>query len=130
MPRLNNVLVIPAVLGVFAAFDLVGHKDVSYFWPKLAVLLSISTACLLATRHRESWDTFFAAIAGLFTLCAVAMTAGDRARPNWWPFFLGFAAMATLFVFLVRNRRETLIPIGAIVGFRLVVFVVLHGINP
>jgi len=127
--RLNNVLVLIAVLGVFAAFDIIGHKDTPFFWEKVISVLALSAACLLFTRDRKALDTFSAVIAALFTLCAVAMTAGDRAHPNWWPLFLGFAGSAGLFILLTRKRRETLVAAVAIVGFRLLVFVVLHAVR-
>jgi hypothetical protein len=57
------------------------------------------------------------------------LTAGDRTNPNWWPFFLGFAGAATLFVLLTRNKRETLIGIAAIIGFRLLVLAILYGLH-
>ena len=127
--RLNNVLVLLAVLGVFAAFDIVGHKDAPFFWGKFISVLALSAGCLLFTRDRNALDTFSAVIAALFTLCAVAMTTGDRAHPNWWPFFLGFASSAGLLVLLTRKRRETLLAVAAIVGFRLLVFVVLYAVR-
>jgi hypothetical protein len=128
-PWLNNVLVVLAVLGVFATFDIIGHKDTQYFWAKLISVLALSAGCLLLTREREALDTFSAVIAALFTLCAVAMTAGSRANPNWWPFFLGFACGAVLFVLLTRKRRATLLAVGAIVGFRLLLFVILYALH-
>ena len=124
--HLNNILVLLAVLGVFAAFDIVGHKDAPFFWAKFIFVLALSAACLLFTSDRKALDTFFAVIAALCTLCAVAMTAGDRAHPNWWPFFLGFVGFGGLFILLTRKRRETLVAAAAIVGFRLLVFVVLY----
>jgi uncharacterized membrane protein HdeD (DUF308 family) len=117
------------VLGVFATFDVIGHKDTPYFWVKLIPVLALSAGCLLLTREREALDTFSAVVAALFTLCAVAMTAGDRANPNWWPFFLGLAGGALLFVLLTRKRRATLLAIGAIVGFRLLVFLILYALH-
>ena len=128
-PMLNNVLVVLAVVGVFAAFDVIGHKDAPYYWAKLICVLALSAGCLLLTREREAVDTFSAVMAALFTLCAAAMTAGDRAHPNWWPFFLGFAGAAVLLVFLTRKKRETLLAIAAIVGLRLVVFVILYALH-
>ena len=127
--RLNNVLVLIAVLGVFAAFDIVGHKDAPFFWEKFISVLALSAGCLLFTRDRKALDTFSAVIAALFTLCAVAMTAGDRAHPNWWPFFLGFAGLAGLFILLTRKRRETLVAAAAIIGLRLLVFLVLYAVR-
>jgi hypothetical protein len=38
-PWLNNVLVVLAVLGVFATFDIIGHKDTQYFWASLSPFL-------------------------------------------------------------------------------------------
>jgi hypothetical protein len=124
-PWLNNLLVILAFVGVFAAFDIVGHKY-AYFWAKLVCVVAFSVGCLLLTRDRGALDTLSAVIAALFTLCAIAMTTGDRVHPNWWPFFLGFAGAAVSFVFLTRKKRETLVAVAAIVGFRLIVFVVLY----
>jgi uncharacterized membrane protein HdeD (DUF308 family) len=123
------MLVVLAVLGVFAACDVIGHRDTPYFWAKLISVLALSAGCLLLTREREALDTFSAVIGALFTLCAVAMTAGDRTNRNWWPFFLGFAVGAVLFVLLTRKRRGTLVAIGAIVGFRLLVFVILYVLH-
>lgn len=128
-PFLNNVLVILAVVGVFAAFDVVGHSGEPYFWAKLIFVLSFSAGCLLLTRDREALDTFSAVTAAVFTLCAIAMTTGDRTHPNWWPFFLGFTCAAVLLVFLTRKRRETVLAITAIVGFRLIVFAILYAIR-
>jgi uncharacterized membrane protein HdeD (DUF308 family) len=128
-PWVNNVLVILAVVGVFATFDVIGHKDTPYFWPKLVSVLALSAGCLLLTRDREALDTFSAVIAALLTLCAVAMTAGDRANPNWWSFFLGLTGGALLFVLLTRKRRATLLAVGAIVGLRLLLFAVLYALR-
>jgi hypothetical protein len=130
--RVNDVLVVLAVLGVFAAFDVVGHKGTPYFWIKLILALTFSAGCLLLTRDREAVDTFSAVVAALFSLCAVAMTAGDRTHPNWWPFFFGFIGAAILFILLTRKRRGTLLAIAAIVAFRTLVFIVvfaLHGLG-
>ena len=128
-PRLNNVLVVLAVLGVFAAFDVIGHRDTPYFWAKLISVLALSAGCLLLTREREALDTFSAVIGALFTLCGIAMTAGDRTDPNWWRFFLGFAGGAVVFVLLTRKRRGTLVAIGAIVGLRLLILAVLYVLH-
>jgi hypothetical protein len=128
-PWLNNVLVVLAVLGTFAAFDIIGHRSAPYFWPKLVSVLALSAGCLFLTRERESLDTYSAVIAGFFTLCAVAMTAGDRTNPNWRPFFLGFASGAVLFVLLTRKRLATLVAVAAIVGFRVLVFVILYVLH-
>lgn len=128
-PWVNNVLVTLAVLGVFATVDVIGHKDAPYFWAKLISVLALSVGCLLLTREREALDTFSAVVAALFTLGAVAMTAGDRANPNWWPFFLGLAGGSLLCVLLTRKRRATLMAVGAIVGFRLLLFVILYALH-
>jgi len=128
-PILNNVLVVLAVLGVFASLDIIGHRNAPHFWAKLIAALTFSAGCLRLTREREALDTFCAAIAGLSTLGAVAMTSGDRTNPNWWPFFLGFLGAAVLFTLVTRKRRATVLAIGAIVGFRLIVFVVLYALR-
>jgi hypothetical protein len=128
-PWLNNILVVLAVIGTFAAFDIVGHRSAPYFWPKLVSVLAFSAGCLFLTRERESVDTYSGVIAGLFTLCAVAMTTGDRTNPNWWPFFLGFSGGAAFFVFLTRRRLATLVAVAAIVGFRLLVFVIIYALH-
>jgi len=128
-PTLNNVLAGLAVLGVFAAFDVIGHRETPYFWAKLISVLTFSAGCLLVTRDREALDTFSVVMAALSTLCAVAMTAGDRSNPNWWPFFFGFAGAAVLFTLLTRKRRGTLLAIAAIVGFRLLLFVILYALH-
>jgi len=128
-PWVNNVLITLAVLGVFATIDVLGHRGSPYFWAKLVSILALSAGCLLLTREREALDTFSAVIAALFTLGAVAMTAGDRANPNWWPFFLGLSGGALLFVLLTRKRRATLIAVGAIVGFRLLILVILYALH-
>jgi hypothetical protein len=127
--RLNDVLVILAVLGVFAAFDVIGHKDIRYYWASLLGLVTFSAICLFLTRDRQAVDTFSAVMAALFTLYAVAMTAGDRTHPNWWPFFLAFAIAAILFTSLTRKKGATLIAIAAIVGFRLLVFVIVYALR-
>jgi hypothetical protein len=128
-PRPNDVLAVLAVVGMFAAFDVIGHRDAPYFWAKLISLLTFSMACLLLTRERDSVDTFSAVIAALSTLCAVAMTTGDRTNPNWWPFFLGFAGAAVLFTLLTRSKRGTLLAIVTIVGLRLFIFVALYTLH-
>jgi hypothetical protein len=66
-PTLYNVLVVLAVLGIFAAFDIIGHRDTPYFWAKLISVLTCSAGCLLLTREREALDTFSAVIAALST---------------------------------------------------------------
>jgi|SRR5580693_4839414 hypothetical protein len=119
--RLNNALVMSAILGVFAAFYVIGHKDLPHYWVKLLVPLAFSTGCLLFTRSKDALDTFLTAVAALFTLCAVAMTAGDRANHNWWPFFIGFTVAAAVLVLLTRKRREALLGIAVILAVRLVV---------
>jgi peptidoglycan/LPS O-acetylase OafA/YrhL len=124
--KLNILLAVLAVIGVFAAFDVIGHRDTPYFWAKLISVLAFSAGCLVLTREREAVDTFSAVVAALFTLCAIAMTTGDRASPNWWPFFLGFIGATVVLVFLTRKKRETLLAIAAIVGLRLIVFVILY----
>ena len=126
---LNNALVVSAVLGVFAAFDVIGHRDLPFFWAKLVFVLALSAVCLLLTRERDALDTFSAVMGAVFTLGAVAMTAGDRNNPKWWPFFLGFVGGAVLFVLLTRKWRATLLAIGAIVGFRLVVYAALYALH-
>jgi hypothetical protein len=88
-PSRDDVLVILAVLGVFASFNIIGRVGTPYFWPKLAVVVGFSTTCLLLTRTRGARDTFLAVVGALFALMAIAMTTGDRAYPNWWPLFLG-----------------------------------------
>ena len=128
-PWLNNVLVVLAVLGTFAAFDIIAHRSAPYFWPKLVSVLALSAGCLFLAKERESLDTYSAVIAALFALCAVAMTAGDRTNPNWWPFFLGFVGGTVLFVLLTRKRRATLVAVAAIVGFRLLVFVIFNALH-
>jgi hypothetical protein len=82
-PWLNNALVVLAVLGVFAAFDVIGHRGVPFFWAKLVFVLTLSAVCLLLTRERDALDTFSAVMGALFTLCAIAMTAGDGNNSNW-----------------------------------------------
>ena len=126
---MNNALLVLAVLGVFAAFDVIGHRDAPFFWAKLTSVVALSVGFLLLIRDRETLDTFSAVIGALFALCAVAMTAGDRTNTNWWPFFLGFAGGAVLLVLLTRKRRETLLAVGAIVGFRLVIFVIFSALH-
>lgn len=128
-PRLNDVLLVLAALGVFAAFDVIGHRHAPYFWPKLTLIVAFSMACLLFTREREALNAFSAVVAALSTLCAVAMTAGDRTNPNWWPFFLGFVGATVLFTLLTRNRRGTLLAIASLVGFRLLIFAVLYAFH-
>lgn len=128
-PWLNNVLVVLALLGTFAAFNIVGHRSATYFWPKLVCVLALSAGCLFLTRARESFDTYSAVMAGLLTLCAVAMTTADPTQPNWWPFFLGFSGAAVLFVLLTRNRLAALLAVAAIVGSRLIVFVILRAFH-
>jgi membrane associated rhomboid family serine protease len=128
-PWVNNVLITLAVLGVFATIDVIGHRDAPHFWVKLVSVPALSAVCLLFTRDREALDTFSAVMAALLTLGVVAMTAGDRANPKWWPFFLGLAGGALLFVLLTRRRRATLIAVGAIVGFRLLVLVILYALH-
>ena len=128
-PWLNDVLVILSVLGVFATFDVIGHRDTPYFWAKFVSVLTLSGGCLLLTKERQALDTFFAVIGALFTLCAVAMTAGDRSNPSWWPYFLGLAGGAVLSVLLTRKKRGTLVAVGAIVGSRLLFFAILYALH-
>ena len=124
---LNNVLLTMAIVGIFAALDVLGHRETAYFVPKLALALIFSMVCLLLTRDREAFDMFYAVIAAFFSLCAVAMTAGDRANANWWPFFIVFTVAAVAFMLLTRKRNATVLAIGAIVGFRLLVLVALYA---
>ena len=128
-PWVNDVLVTLAVLGVFAIVDVIGHRDAQFFWAKLTSVLALTVGCLLLTTDREALDTFFAIVAALFTLGAVAMTAGDPANPNWWPFFLVLVGGSLLCVLLTRKRRATLQAVGAIVGFRLLLFVILYAVH-
>ena len=120
--KLNDILVILAIIGVFGAFAIIGNRDAAYFWPKLFSVVAFSTVCLVLTRDRTAVDAFFAAIAALFTLVAMAMTAGDRQHPNWWPLFIGFFCGAIGLVFLTRKKRETVFAIALIVGFRLIIY--------
>jgi hypothetical protein len=121
--------VIAAVLGLFAALDIIGHRTAPYFLAKLIFVVAVSAGCLLLTKDREALDTFSAVVAGLFALCAAAMTAGDRSYPNWWPLFLAFASGAVFFVFVTRQRRATLLAVAAIVGFRFALFIILCAVH-
>ena len=125
-PWVNDLLVVLAGVGCFAAFDIIGHRNTPYFWAKLICVLGFSSVCLLTTKDRGALDTFSAAISAFFALCAVAMTAGDRTDPNWWPFFLGFGGLTVLFILLTRKRRAALLAVLAVIGFRLLVFAVLR----
>jgi hypothetical protein len=125
--KLNTSLVVLAVVGIFAAFDLVGHRDTPYFLVKLLAVLAVSAVCILVTRQREALDTFCAVLSALFTLFAVAMTAGDRDHPNLWPFFLGFLVVAVLLVSFTQRKRETLLAIGFIVAFRLMIAAISYA---
>jgi hypothetical protein len=124
--RFNLLLTTLALLGVFAGITIVAHRETSHYAAKLASVLIFSIACLSLTRDRQSWDTFAGAVAGLFTLFAIAMTAGSSASPGWWPLFLTFVTIAALFVILTRKKRETLIGILAIVASRIVLLGVLY----
>jgi uncharacterized membrane protein HdeD (DUF308 family) len=121
--------VVLAVVGAFGAFAMMGHRDAPYWWVKLTAFLTLSAGCLLLTRERSALDTFSGVLAALFALCAIAMTAGDRSHPTWWPLFLGFALGAVLLVFLTRKKREALAGIAVIVGFRLIVSVILYALH-
>jgi uncharacterized membrane protein HdeD (DUF308 family) len=125
---LNDALGIAAVVGVFAALDVVGHSNTSYFWVKLAGLVAFSTSCLLLTRDRETCDVFFGVLGALSTMGAIAMTTASRMVPEeWWRLFLSFLGAAVLFTLLTRKKRTTLLGITAIVGFRLLIALVLYA---
>jgi hypothetical protein len=123
-PRLNDTLVILALLGIAASLQLVAHRDTSFFVVKLVAVLAFSAGCLVLTGNRESLDLFSGVVAAFATMFAIAMTTGDRTTPHWWAFFLGFTAVAGVSVLLTRNRRATLLAIAAIIVFRLIVGVV------
>ena len=129
-PRATTALLILALLGAFAAFDAIGHRSAPYFWPQLICSLAFSLGCLLFARDRGTLDTFLAVLASLFALCAVAVTASDRQRTEWWPWFLCFSGVAALLVLITRKKRETLIAIAAIVGFRFLILAVRLIIRP
>ena len=130
MPKLNDVLLVLAVVGVFAAFALAAHRDIPHFWAILILVLLFSAGCLMLTRSRESLDTFLAVMAALFTICAILMTTGDLSKLTVWLFFFGIAGVAVLFVLFTKKKLQTLTAIAAIVGFRLLIFVVLYVLRP
>lgn len=119
--KLNNILVVLALLGFSGAFALVVHRP-AFFWPTLSAVVAVSIGCLFATRSRESWDAFFGAMAGLFTLIAIAATTGDLKQPAVRHYLIGSSVVACIFVLLTRKRREALIAVALIVGFRLLIF--------
>jgi succinate-acetate transporter protein len=125
----DDWLVVLAGLGVFAGFDLIGHFHTPHFWLKLLIVIAFSTVCLFATRERQSVDTFFTVVAAIFAMFAVAMTFGNLSAPHWWLFFVSFSAAAALFVLLSRDKRQTLLGISAIVGFRLLIAGVVYAMR-
>ncbi len=125
---MNDLLVIAALLGVFAAVDLITHRSTPYFWVKLAAVLAFSSASLFATRDRETCDVFWAILGALSTMAAIVMTTAGKMDPGqWWRLFLGFLGAAALFTLLTRKKRTTLLGIAAIVGFRLLIALLLYA---
>lgn len=131
VPRrtINSLLVIAALLSVFGALAVVADKGTAYVGVKLVSLLVCSALCLLLTRERASFDAFCAAVAGLATLFAIAITAGDHQNPNFEPSLIGASSVAVLFTMLTRNKRQTILAIVMIVAFRLLVFVVVYALS-
>ena len=114
-------------MGVFAALDVVAHRTAPFFWIKLVLALSFSATCLLLTREREAWDTFLGVMAALCTLATLAALTINPADPYRWPIITAFGSAAALFVLLTRNKRATLLGVAAIVGFRLLIYLVLRN---
>ena len=130
MPKLNDVLLVLAVAGVFAAFALAAHRDIPHFWAIIALILLFSAGCLVLTRSWESLDIFLGVIAALFTICAILMLTSDLSKPRVWLFFVGFTGLAASCVLFTRKKMEVVLGIAAIVGFRLLIFVVLYVLHP
>jgi len=127
--KLNTLLAIFALLGVFAALDIVAHKTAPHFWIKLVLAVGFSATCVIAMTDRDARDVFFSGVAALFSLFAIAMTFGDRTHANWWPLFLGFLGAASLFVLITRKKREALLGIAAIVGLRLLLVGIVYVLH-
>jgi uncharacterized membrane protein HdeD (DUF308 family) len=124
MAYLKNFLGVLAVVGIFAALQILAHRDTAHFWPKLLAVLGVSAACLFVTQDREIWDAFSGAMAGFFALCAIVMFTAKERDAIWWLFLFAFAGAATLFVLLTKRKRATLVAILAIICFRLVFLII------
>lgn len=130
MPKRNDILLGLVIFGVFAALAMAAHRDIPHFWAIIVLILLFSAGCLVLTRSRESLDIFLGMIAALFTLCAILMLTSDLSNPRVWLFFFGFTGAAALFVLFTKKKLQTLAAIAAIVGFRLLIFVVLYVLRP
>ena len=126
-PRLQNMLLILAVLGAFAAFDALAHRSSPYFLPELVIALSLSAGGLWFSQSREALDIFLIVIAAVLALSTVAtIGGGDRTHVDTWIYAGVFATVGALLVLLTRARRAGLLAIAAIVAFRLVIAGFVH----
>jgi hypothetical protein len=123
--KLNFVLVVLAFLGILFVLDTVAHHSLSTAWPYVVGGFAFSTVCLVATREREWLDVFLTAMAGLLALFAAATTTAVRQHPRSWLLFWGFALSAGVLILLTRKKREALVAIAAIVGFRMLLAAVV-----
>ena len=121
----NNLSLVISLLATFASLDVIAHRNAPYFLTKLACAIGIAAGSLLLSHDRDTFDTYAAVMSAIFAMFALAMTTGDSSHPSWWPRFLLFIVLSLVFVLATRKRRATLVAIGAIVGFRLLVFLVL-----
>ncbi len=119
-PKLNFVLIVLAVVAVFFVIDTLTHHPLAAAWPKALAAIAISALCLLITRERESLDLFLMVIAALLTLFAVASSTALPGHARAWLIFGASVAFAAIAVLLTRKKREALLAIVAIVGFRLI----------
>jgi hypothetical protein len=125
--RLDKLFVILAGLGLLAAFQAWAFRDsISYPWVKLSTAVGFAAVCIVAIRERENIDVLLSIVAAVFTMLVIAvLSAVDVQDSKFWPLLLGFAGSAILFVLLTKNRVGALIGIGAIIGFRLLAYLVL-----
>jgi hypothetical protein len=115
---------------LICALQIWAHKDIPYFWIKLAAVLAIAGLCLILIKDRDYLDGFFTAVAGFFALAAILIAfVADHEKPGWLPYFFSFSGATAIFALFTRNRVGALLGIGLIVGFRLLLSLVLWWIG-
>ena len=109
-----------AVVGVFAAVQIVAHPETPHFGVTLIVVLAGSAICLSLT-DKETRDAFFAVMAALCSLILVLLPTASTRDRVWWFWALGLVVAAIALVLLTRKKLHTLAAIAVIVGFRLLI---------